>query len=63
MKCKIRITKEIPGIFQRYQPQLGKIYDAEYIEPHPYIKCQPICVINMLDKRIIARRNEFELVG
>ena len=61
MKCKIRITKEIPGIFQRYQSQLGKIYDAEYIKS--FRTYRPICVINMLGKRIIVRRDEFELVG
>ena len=64
MKCKIRITKDIPGIFQRYQPQLGEIYDAEYIQSiRTYRTCAPVCVINMLGKRIIVRQDEFEIVG
>ena len=64
MSCKIRITKEIPGIYQRYQPQMGKIYDAEYIPSiRTYQTCAPICVVNILGKRIIVRHDEFELVG
>ena len=64
MKCKIRITKEIAGIYPQYQPKIGKTYDAEYIEStYKGGKCQPICVIDIAGKRIIIRQDEFEIVG
>lgn len=61
-KCKIRITKEIIGLLPQYQPKRGKIYLAEYIEASCK-KSPPICVVNMLGKRIVVRKDEFELVG
>ena len=64
-KCKIRIIKEILGIYPRYQPKIGKVYFAEYIESttRAVRKAAPICVINMADKRVIVRKDEFEIVG
>ena len=63
MKCKIRITKEITGLFPQYQPKVGKIYDAEYIEPYyQYQNGHPICVIDIAGKRIIIRNGEYEFV-
>lgn len=62
-KCKIRITKEIEGIYQEYCPKFGKIYNAEYIESNiTYQKGHAICVVNIAGKRIIVRENEFEIV-
>lgn len=63
MKCKIRITKEIIGLYQQYQPKVGKVYDAEYKEPYQsFQKFPPLCIINIAGKRIIIRQDEFELV-
>lgn len=63
MNCKIRITKEIDGLYPQYQPKVGKVYHAEYIEPtYTYQKGSAICVVNILDKRIILRKGEFEIV-
>ena len=63
-KRKIRIIKEILGIYPQYQPKLGKVYFAEYIESTTCAvrKAAPICVINMAGKRVIVRRDEFEIV-
>lgn len=62
-KCKIRITKEITGLFPQCCPKVGKVYDAEYIETtNRQIKRPPICVVDILGKRIIVRQDEFELV-
>lgn len=62
-KCKIRIIKEIIGIYPQYQPKLGKMYFAEYIESKcAWHKAAPICVVKMAGKRVIVRRDEFEIV-
>lgn len=62
-KRKIRIIKEIEDLFPQYQPEVGKIYDAEYYDPAgTYKKFPPICIINIAGKRIIIRKNEFEIV-
>lgn len=64
MKCKIRITKDIPELFPECRPKVGKVYDAEYIESkYKRRKIPPICAINIAGKRIIIRNNEFEIVG
>jgi hypothetical protein len=63
-KCKIRITKEIEGLFPECCPKVGKIYNAEYVESTiVYQKGHAISVINMAGKRVIIREDEFELVG
>ena len=63
MKCKIRIIKDIEGIFPEYQPKVGKVYDAEYIDSSKeYRSYPPVCIINIAGKRIIIRKNEFEIV-
>ena len=63
-KCKIRIIKEVMGIYPKYQPKQGKMYFAEYIEAtNSGRKAAPICVIKMADKRVIVRNDEFEIVG
>ena len=64
MRCKIRITKDIAGLYPQYQPKVGKVYDAEYIEStRTYQKCPPICVVVIAGKRIIIRKGEYEFVG
>ena len=63
MKCKIRITKEIEGLYPEYRPKVGKVYDAEYIDSSKnYKKFPPVCIVNIADKRIIIRKKEFEIV-
>lgn len=64
MKCKIRITKEIAGLFPECRPKVGKVYDAEYIDSSKaYKKFPPVCILNIAGKRIIVRKDEFEIVG
>lgn len=64
MKCSIRIIKEVEGVFPEYRPKVGKVYDAEYIDSSTdYRKVPPVCILNIADKRIIIRKNEFEIIG
>ena len=63
MKCKVRITKEIAGLFPECCPKKGKVYDAEYKEPyHSYQHFPPLCIITLAGKRIVIRQDEFELL-
>ena len=60
MNRKIRITKGLEGVWSEYQPTVGEIYDADYA---PGGKSKPAtAVIIIKGKKIIVRRNEFELV-
>lgn len=64
MKCKIRITKEITGLFPECCPKVGKIYDAEYKAPYQsYKRFPPLAIITLAGKRIVIRKDEFELIG
>ena len=59
-KCKIKVLREVLDIFPKYQPIVGKVYDAEYRPGTRHGK--QTCIISVLDKRIILRGNEFEVV-
>ena len=62
-KCKIRITKEIDGLFPECCPKVGKVYNAEYVESSiRYQTSHAVCIINMAGKRVIIRNGEFEIV-
>jgi hypothetical protein len=58
---KIRVIKEILNIFEEYRPELGKVYDAEYSNPRR--NKTEFCIVDILDKRIVLRRGEFEIIG
>lgn len=64
-KVKVRVLCPLPGVFAKFQPQVGKIYDAEYSpsDHSPQHRSATICVINVLDKRIALRKEEYEIVG
>lgn len=63
INCKIRIIKEVEGVYPEYRPKIGQIYDAEYKDGiHSYKKCPPVCIVNIAGKRIIIRKDEFEIV-
>lgn len=66
MRCKIRVTKHLEGVYPLYQPEVGKVYDADYV-PKKYRsdgnRSNEFCVIDIKDKRIVLRRDEFELGG
>ena len=61
MMCKIRITKGLEGVWSKHQPVVGKIYDADYHQPRVRGSAE-IAVIVINGKKIIVRKNEFELV-
>lgn len=69
MKCQVKVIKEVLDIFQKYQPKVGKIYDAE-LSPQAGKRFDnrwgsgkmEFCVINVLDKKIVLRKGEYEIV-
>lgn len=68
MKCQIKIVKEVLDLFSRYRPTVGAIYDAEL---SPAVSSAwgsgisgkaEFCVLDILDKKIIVRKGEYEIV-
>ena len=62
--CKVRIIKYANGVFPEYQPEIGKVYDAKYVRQtsDDMRKCGPICIIDVKDKHIALRKDEYEIV-
>lgn len=66
--CKIRIVKPLDGVYPLYQPEVGKIYDAEFVPPKKHQSRKGhynlgFCVLDIDDKKIIVRQGEYEMVG
>lgn len=62
-KCKLKIIKEVEGVYPKYSPQVGKIYDGEYVDTSKeYKPYPPVCIVTICGKRIVVRKNEFEIV-
>ena len=64
----IRVTKEPMGVFPKYCPKVGKVYEAEYVPGKKHsagdlIGNKAFCIVDILDKRISLRADEFEIVG
>lgn len=63
--ARIRVIKDVTGIYPQYQPPVGSIHEARYI---PSTR-RPggdgngeFCIVRILDKDIVLRRDEFELL-
>ena len=63
--CIVKILQHLEGVFSKYQPEIGKIYDAEYRTCYKKGRssCTAVCVIDILGKRIALRNGEYEIVG
>ena len=67
MRCKIKVKKEI-DVFPKYCPKVGRIYEADYSPRKKkgtgnYSGKGEFAVVDILDKRIVLREGEFEIVG
>lgn len=65
VNVKVRILRELPEVYPRYQPEIGEVYDATYSTPRIYDNnhtYSPICSIKVLDKHIFLRKGEYEIV-
>lgn len=65
MRCMVKVIKDAEGVFPEYKPKVGKIYEARYT-PRTRRKTGAghgeFCVIDMQDKKIVLRSDEFELL-
>lgn len=58
---KVRATRFLNGVYPKYQLEIGKVYDGKYRQS---TKNQAsFCIIPILDKQIVLRSGEFEIVG
>ena len=57
---KCRAIKQLPGVYPMYQPVIGKIYEGKYRES--LSDKGSFCVIPVLDKQIVLRAGEYEIV-
>lgn len=60
MKRKIRPTRKLNGVYPKYQPEVGKVYEAEHCPSGK--RHGDFCIIDIKDKRIVLRKGEFEVV-
>ena len=58
--CKVKILHPLEGVYPEYQPEVGKIYDAVWCNPR--VKNTEFAIIDILDKKIVIRKEEFEVV-
>lgn len=65
IKCKVKVLRSLSGVYPMYQPEVGKIYDADYRPVNHSTKGQtnsPVCVIKIRDKSICLRTGEYEIL-
>lgn len=60
-KVKIRVTELVTEIYEKYLPEQGKVYDA--VKGKTKMKQKEFVVLDILDKKIILRKGEFEYLG
>lgn len=70
MQKRIRVTKFVEDIFPAYRPAVGSVWEAEYtpratMRGHwkGYSGNREFCIIQVMDKRIVLRSGEFEIIG
>lgn len=60
---KVRCIQEVTEIYANYRPELGKVYNAEKgNRPRKRKHQKDFVILNILDKRIVLRRGEYEVV-
>ena len=66
--CKIRIIRPLNGVYPKYQPAVGKIYDVTL---YPAMKgtnrksresCAECVAIDIAGKKIVVRKDEYEMI-
>jgi hypothetical protein len=65
IKCKVRILCPLPGVYPKYQPTVGEVYDADYKKAQRRKtghKNSPVCIIDVLDKKICLKKGEYEIL-
>ena len=65
IKCKVRILCPLSEVYHKYQPKVGEVYEAYY--KNAQIRSDgnvynPVCFIEVLDKKICLRKGEYEIL-
>lgn len=60
---RIRVTRDVLNIFAEYRPVVGKEYDAKLCALAKYARSAEFVIVNILDKRIVLRKDGYEIVG
>ena len=60
-EAKVKAVCHLQGVYPMYQPVIGNIYDGVYCQSTS--ERTSFCVIPILDKQIVLRLGEFEIVG
>lgn len=60
--CRIKVVKEVLDIYELYRPEVGKVYDAEHCALAKYAKSAEFVILDVLDKKIVLRKGEYEEV-
>lgn len=63
--CRVRIIAPLHGVFPELQPEVGKIYDAHFVEGI-FVKARgkhySFVIIPINGKQVVVRKEEFEVV-
>lgn len=65
IKCKVRILCPLSEVYPKYQPTVGEVYEAYYKNAQRRSSGRfynPVCFIEVLDKKICLRKGEYEIV-
>lgn len=60
MRCKVKVIKELLELFPECRPEVGKVYDADFVLGSG--KAKDVAVIDVADKKIVLRLGEFAFV-
>ena len=58
-RIKIVVDNPIPFLYPEFQPEIGKVYDAIYVE---FNESSPFCEILVNGNRTVIRKEEFQEV-
>lgn len=61
-KVRIKVVQDVLAIYDEYRPVVGKVYDAKLCALAKYAKSAEFVILDILDKKIILRKGEYEVV-
>ena len=65
IKCRVRVLCPLHSVYAKYQPEVGKVYVADYRKARcadKQSKNAPVCVIWISNTPICLRPHEYEIL-
>ena len=61
--CRVKVipVRELNGVFPELQPEIGKIYEAEYVPDNG--NGLGFCVVEIQGKKVIMRKGAFAIIS